>query len=250
MTSQKTIYCIHAADASQHFGRLQGIANGLKAEGRISEFISLSADEAKDSLSEKAKEKDLIVVMLTNDLDSRLKNLRDFLVGLLKKSSGIRVAEIIIDNIPYEREFISLPINDNKPVRDRQDMDEVWSSIEKDIQALFPKTSFQWKKVLIPVAVIAIVGLLIWLVPKLFNAGPEPDFTFTVRDINNGRKISDSSACYVPCLVTLTSTSKNADSIRWTLNDTVTLKGPTTDYPLLQPGKHKIELTAISGNKE
>ncbi len=250
MSSQNKIFCIHAADASQHFGKMQEIATRFKAENRISEFAPMSVEEAKASLSEKAGANDLVVVMLTNQLDPRLKELRDFLKQLQGSSSNLRIAEIIIDNIPYEREFMNLPVNDDKPVRDRDDMDKVWSNIEKDLEALFPKSSFPWKKILIPVAAIAIVGLLIWLVPKFFASGPEPDFSFTVRDINNGRIVSDSSACYLPCLVSLVSTSKNVDSVRWTLNDTVTLKGASTDYPLLQAGKHKVELTAIKGDRK
>ncbi len=250
MTSQKTIYCIHATDASQHFGKMQEIANRFKAENRISTFIPMSVEEAKRSLSEKVEEDDLIVVMLTNELDAALKDLRDFLKQQQKNSSGIRIAEIIIDNIPYEREFMNLPINDDKPVRDRVDMDQVWSNIEKDLEALFPKSSFRWKKILIPAAAIVVIGLLVWLVPKVIVSDPQPEFSFTVRDINNGRRVSDSSACYVPCLVSLNSSSKNVDSVRWTINDTISLKGTNTDYPLLEAGKHKVELTAMKGDRK
>jgi PKD repeat protein len=251
MPSQNKIFCIHASDASQHFGKMQEIASRFTTEGRIAEFVPLSVDEVEHSLPAKVQSDDLIVILLTNGLDAKLKGLREYLMLLQRNTSGIRIAEVIIDNIPYEREFMNLPINDDKPVRDRQDMDQVWLNIEKNLEALFPKsTSFAWKKVLIPAAAILVVGLLVWLVPKMFGADPEPDFNFVVRDINNGRRLSDSSACYAPCLVSLTSTSRNADSAIWTINDTVTLEGTSTDYPLLQAGKHNIVLTAVKGDKK
>ena len=152
MASQKTIYCIHANDAAQHLGKFQQISDRFKTENRIEDFIALSADQANQMLPEKAGGKDLVVVMLTNGLDSRLEELRDLLKQQQRNSANIRLAEIIVDNIPYENDFITLPHNDGKPIRERADMDQVWSNIEKDLEALFPKSSFQWKKVLIPVA--------------------------------------------------------------------------------------------------
>src|SRR5919109_795297 len=152
MASNKTIYCIHAADASQHFGKFQQLASKFKAENRITEFIPLTPEEANQRLTDEVNNSDLIVIMLTESLNPKLKELRNFLKQLQKKTTGIRISEIIIDNIPYENEFITLPHNDDKPVRDRDDMDQVWMNIEKDLETLFPKSSFQWKKVIVPVA--------------------------------------------------------------------------------------------------
>lgn len=249
MANLPIIYCIHASDAPQHLGKIQQFSQKFSEQKRIADFVSLPPEEANSLLREKAQETDLIILLLTLGLVSKQKEIENLLSQLKTERPNIIIAEIIIDNIQYENEYITLP-TDLKPIRNRDDMDQAWLGIEKNLDDLVPKPFSSWKKYIKPAAALVVAGLLIWLVAKVFDSGPEPDFSFTVRDINNGRKVSDSSACYVPCLVSLISNSRNVDSVRWTINDTVTLKGANTDYPLLEAGKHKVELTAMKGDQK
>ncbi|HTF20017.1 MAG TPA: PKD domain-containing protein [Chryseolinea sp.] len=247
MANPSVIYCIHAGDASQHFTKIQQIAQRLETERRISSFVAMSAEQAQTSLAAKLAHRDLVIIMLTEKLDPILLDLRTFLKGLRNNSPNITIAEIIIDNIPYESEFMNLPVNDDKPVRDRVNMDQVWEHIERDLNAMFPKRTFNWKKILVPAALAAVVALVIWFVAT--GSGPKSSFSFTVRDINSGRRLSDSSSCFLPCLVTFTSTTQDASALNWVVDDTARFEGASVDYPFLVPGQHKIELTAQKGSR-
>jgi PKD repeat protein len=251
MASLPTLYCIHSSDAGQHLGRIEQLAQKLRDQNRIAGLVTLAAENVDDGLAQKVERQDVIIVLLTAALEKFQGSLGPLLSRVKNKYANLPIAEILIDNIRYENAYITLP-TDLRPIRDRENMDQIWLEVETNLNELIPKgRSVSKKKFLVPAIIVAVVGLIIWLVAKIpSDSSPEPDFTFTVRDINNGRRVSDSSACYVPCLVSLTSTSKNTDSVRWTLNDTVTLKGASTDYPLLQPGKHNVELTAIKGKQE
>jgi PKD repeat protein len=251
MTSLPNVYCIHCSDAGQHLARIEQLAQKLRDQNRIAGLVSLVAEEVDDGFIQRVERQDLIIVLLTTALEKFQGRLGPLFSQVKNKYANLPIAEILIDNIRYENAYITLP-TDLRPIRDRENMDQIWSEAEATLSDLIPKPQpISKRKFLIPAIVVAVVGLLIWLVPKIsLNGDPEPDFNFTVRDINNGRRVSDSSACYLPCLVSLNSTSKNVDSVRWTLNDTITLKETSTDYPLLVAGKYKVELTAMKGDKK
>lgn len=127
-----TIQLIHASDAQHHTGELKSILSRMKAENRISDFNANDISISPDFKNENCQG---ILVMLTKDLGQRRNDIES---SLKNNNSNIKLIEIIVDNLPYDNDFISLP-NDLLPIRGRANMDLVWADIERDLQAMFPK---------------------------------------------------------------------------------------------------------------
>lgn len=137
MAELPSIYVIQASDASQHTGKLQEILQGLKAENRIESITTLGAEGDLSSVTGTVREGDLILVVLTHQLDTLRGRIETELKALKAERPEIRVGEIIVDNVPYENEFITFPA-DLRHIRDREDMDVVWSGIEQSLKDMFP----------------------------------------------------------------------------------------------------------------
>lgn len=136
MTQLPTIHLIHAKDAPDSLGRLKEILNNLKAEHRINKHVSIDA-ESSISLSGQVQEEDMILLVLSKALESQKENIEKELQKLKQQHPGLKVAEIILDNIPYENEFITFPA-DLKPIRNREDTEVVWDSIAQSLRDIFP----------------------------------------------------------------------------------------------------------------
>lgn len=137
MAQLPAIYTIQASDAPQHTGKLQEILQNLKTENRIGSFTSVKPDEDLSSVTDIIQEEDLILVVLTNQLDSQREQIETELKALQAARSGVRIGEIIVDNVPYENEFITFPA-DLRNIRDREDKDTVWSNIDQSLKDMFP----------------------------------------------------------------------------------------------------------------
>lgn len=140
-----TIQLVHSSDAQQHTGELKSILMRMKEDNRISDFtahdISINPD-----IHFQNKDRQGIIVMLTNELGPFRTNIESSLKNTIQESSNIKLIEIIVDNLPYHHEFISLP-NDLIPIRSRVDMNTIWKGIEHDLHAMFPKHDIEKPKI-------------------------------------------------------------------------------------------------------
>lgn len=137
MAQLPAVYTIQASDTTEHANKLKEILQNLKTENRIGDFKTLDADGELSSLSQMIQEGDLILVLLTQRLDSKREEIETYLLELKSGTPGIRIGEIIVDQIPYENEFITFP-TDLRPIRDRDDMDAVWDGIKESLRDMFP----------------------------------------------------------------------------------------------------------------
>lgn len=135
--SLPVIYIIQASDAPQHTGRLKQILQDFKVDKRIDHFEILGADDDLAFLYDKMKKDDLILIVLSDQLEENKEQIRKRCKNLKSGKPGIRIAEILVDNVAYDNEFITLP-TDLKPIRTREDMDSVWSGIDGSLGKLFP----------------------------------------------------------------------------------------------------------------
>jgi PKD repeat protein len=249
MASLPTIYCIHSSDAAQHFGKIEQLTQKFREQNRASGFVQIDAEKVDEALLQKVEGQDLVVVLLTNGLEQKQAALGRILSQLKTKFPDLPIAEILIDNIQYEKEYITLPA-DLKPIRDRQDKEQVWAGIETTIEQLIPRSKpLPLKKVLIGVAAVLVIGLLVWALPKLLSSNLKPDFSIKIMDNKSADIISGKTYCYLPCVLILDNNSPDSASFIWDLGDT-TLTGRDLKYVFLQPGKHDIKLTAVKGKKE
>jgi hypothetical protein len=133
--SQPVVYCIHASDAPQHAGELKMILLRMKAENRISDFKTINIS-VTPNFSFNGEVPKGIIVLLTQEIERTRVEIEKFMTNT-NQESGVKLIEIIVDNLPYHNSFISFP-QDLKPIRTRDDMNLVWATIEKNLQELFP----------------------------------------------------------------------------------------------------------------
>jgi hypothetical protein len=136
------IYIIQASDAPEHTGRLREILQNLKSENRISRFTVLSADEELSTLPGKLKKEDMILIVLTRQLEDHKNRIETRFNSLKDKQNGAKAAELLVDNVVYDKAFITLP-PDLIPMRNRKDMDDAWSSTMERLKMMFPKMKGQ-----------------------------------------------------------------------------------------------------------
>lgn len=182
MTQFPSVTTIQASDAPQHTAKLQEILQDLKAENRIESIATLGAEGDLSSVTRTVREGDLILVMLTHQLDSRRRQIESELKALRADQPGVRIGEIIVDNVPYENEFITFPA-DLRHIRDREDMDAVWSGIEQSLKDMFPAKkapkptpSTDWPKHLKIAGIVLGVVLAFFIFKGLMNedtGGPD-----------------------------------------------------------------------------
>lgn len=134
MSPLPSIYLIRASDASPYIDKLRIILQNLKIENRIKGFTRVDADGDLSFLRENIKEEDLILIVLTDKLESQKERIENFV-----KPLKTRVAEIIIDNVVYDNDFITFPA-DLRPICNRDDKEAVWSGIEQNLKDMLPVT--------------------------------------------------------------------------------------------------------------
>lgn len=158
----------------------------------------MNPDDDLTSLSDTIKEEDLVVVLLTNQLEPQKEQIESSLRDLNANRPGIKIAEILIDNVKYDNEHITFP-GDLRPIRNREDMDAAWTGIEQNLKNMFPPpvkkepVPFDWQKFLKVAVPILLLGiLLIWWSPWEGNSNTgtstnvsavDPSFVFQVEDV-------------------------------------------------------------------
>jgi hypothetical protein len=139
MATSPKVILIHAPDAPQHVGELKSILQRMKSDNRISGVDVFQVDNDVSSLPLKSVSDNSIVVVLTRDLEGSRGQLEK-LLHEVDAERDAKLIEIIVDNLPYNNNFISLPA-DLIPIRARDDMNLVWNGIERNLEMLFPKPS-------------------------------------------------------------------------------------------------------------
>ncbi|CAN5332930.1 hypothetical protein BH23BAC1_BH23BAC1_17920 [soil metagenome] len=177
MTQLSTVYIIHASDAPQHLGKLKEILFKLKTENRIGSINSLDEDYDFSAINEKIKDGDLVITLLTDQLEPQKLRIENRLGALKIKRPEIKVAEIIVDNLTYDNDYITFP-SDLKPIRSREDMDSVWSGIEKSLKDMFPSKTIteprpvtNWPKYLKIAGIFLLVMGVSFALYHLFESG-------------------------------------------------------------------------------
>ncbi|MGB6152103.1 MAG: hypothetical protein WBG48_08935 [Pricia sp.] len=183
MNTSKTIQIVHAVDAEQHLGRLKKILEELKGEKRIDSYMTLASDAVNQGSFSQLQEEDMVIILLTNGIEPEKTNIESILLGVKASKPKVLMAEIIVDHVPYETQFIAFP-QDLQPIRSRGDMDAVWSGIARNLRDIFParqepvgvaKPPFPWKKYL-PYALGALALIF------LFFLGPWGEEDDTVNE--------------------------------------------------------------------
>ncbi|CAN5332694.1 hypothetical protein BH23BAC1_BH23BAC1_17900 [soil metagenome] len=173
MSNLPTVYIIHASDAPQHLGKLKEILFTLKTENRISSITSLDQDYDFSAFNEKIEDGDLVITLLTNQLEPQKLRIENSLGALKVKRPEIKVAEIIVDNLTYDNDYITFP-SDLKPIRSREDMDSVWSGIEISLKDMFPAkrprpVTIDWPKYLKIAGILLAIILVFFIVRGLLD---------------------------------------------------------------------------------
>jgi len=159
------VYCVYGTDAPQHLGKVQTLMSQFKADNRIEDFFPLEIDNAL-AISERFKANDIIVLLLTVELNKKRKDIASLIVNIESKFPGSIIVEIIIDNVPFENRYITLPQN-LRPIRDVQDMDLAWNDIEARLKQILPAYKTQKKPQLSKyikylILIIVLLILMIW----------------------------------------------------------------------------------------
>ena len=161
MATLPEIYTIQAFDAPQHTDRLREILQELKTENRISGFTTLGADDDLSSISDTLKKDDMILILLTNELEEKREQVKKSVKMLISNQPGLRVAEILVDNVIYDNDFITFP-DDLRPIRNREDMDEAWNNIARSLRDMFPVKKKRKKKPFPLWIVFVVLGVLLF----------------------------------------------------------------------------------------
>ena len=172
MASLPEIVVIQASDAPQHSAHLREILQNLETKNRIRGFTALDPDDDLSSVSDSLEKDDMILILLTRELEGKREQIENRVKALKAGQPGIRIAEILVDHLPYDKEFITFP-TDLRPIRNREDMDAAWKSIEESLKKMFPVKEIRepvspkpqdeandlqsWEKLVIFVAIIMVV---------------------------------------------------------------------------------------------
>lgn len=237
-----TIYLIHASDASQHLGKIQGICESLKTETRISGYQTVEAGNPS-LLTNEVKPGDMVIALLTQEMEPHKAQIENTIGNL--KSQRVKVAEIIVDHVTYEKEFITFPA-DLKPIRAREDMDTAWGEIANQLREIFPsqgKVPIKWKKYLKYAALLVGLALVIWVGQKLFTPNGTADFDYEIKDFVTLRTIED-SVYYIPNQLLFSGKFDQPDSVHWDFGDGTTAeeRNPIKSYD--SAGRYAIEFVA------
>ncbi|HET8737044.1 MAG TPA: hypothetical protein VFM69_10635 [Pricia sp.] len=256
MESDKTVYVIHAPDGDQHLGNVQNILELLKNERRIAAHAAMESDTVTAESLATIGTEDMVLMLLTDGITSNKVQIEEWLLKLRDKHSGVRVAEVIVDNIPYEEQFIAFP-TDLEPIRSRGDMDRVWKKIGDGLRSILPVEEMEptppaWKKWVPYVLGILVLGGLIYLISQsgLMGKAPKAEFAYLVKDPIHADPIPNAEGCYIPCRVYLTDQSVDAETLRWDLKDTIIENEKQAQFVFKEAGDYEMVLEASRGNKK
>ena len=248
MANSKTIYIVHAADADQHLGKLKSLLEDFIREKRIKAYSSIHSDTVEANSFNAAGVDDMVIVLLTSGIAVVQKQIEEILLKLKDGQVGTKIAEIIVDNMPYDLQFMAYP-DDLQPIRDSENMDAIWQKIGVSLREQLPiSTEKDWKKWAKYTLAIVILGGFIYLIPKITGKNPKADFSYKVLDPIKGVASRDTT-CYLPCQVLLANSSANAKNIQWKLEEMVIDDENDPDYVFLKNGAHRMTLVAKNGQR-
>lgn len=257
MLNLPSVYLIYGSDAPQHSTKMKEILLELVKENRIKAFKTLESKTEWLLPSEEFVERDLIIVLLTDQIaEYHVAGTRG-LKELQAKNKQLKVMEIIVDSVPYDDSFIIAPIT-TEPIRKSPQIDEIWAGIKKDLFVMFPAPEPEieprpgdYKKYVKYIVAAVVLGLTIFGIAKLVNSKPEVSFGYDVRDLTMTEK-KDTTECYQPCIAYFFSESKDIDSLSWDFGDTL-MKAPSKklrpEHTFNQAGTYTIKLTATKGTE-
>lgn len=257
MKNSNTIFVIHAKNADQHLGKLKEILEDLKRENRIDSYKILKSNSVEEPSFEDLGPGDMVILLLTHELEPDRASIESMLIDLRDKQPDCKIAEVIVDNIPYEPKFIAFP-PDLEPIRARENMDGAWNEIKNSLKDFFPTAVISeddpeptpWKKyLLIILGVIVLIALVIWGIGKL-GGEPQADFTYRVLDPVRGDVFSNAEDCYIPCKVFFNNKSVDNKNLRWELQDTTIVDESDPEFVFMNSGTYDMSLVAIDGEKE
>lgn len=254
MSNSNTIFIIHSKDADQHLGKLQEILEDMKSENRIDSYSTLKSNSVEEKSFEDLGPGDMVILLLTLDLEPYRASIESILLDLRDKEPNCKIAEVIVDQIPYEPQFIAFP-SDLEPIRTRENMDAAWNDTKNSLKDFFPvreepEPATPWKKyLLILLGVIVLVALVIWGIGK-FGGEPQADFSYRVLDPVRGDVFSNAEDCYVPCKVFFNNKSFDNKNLRWELQDTTIVDESDPEFVFMNTGTYDMSLVAIDGEKE
>ncbi len=233
------IHLVQSSDAPQHSGKLQSIINELIAEKRIEALKSYSPQSITE-LEKQVGSADMVMSLLTYGLEPDKAKIDETLHKLRQKE--IKIAEILVDHINYDNEFITFPV-DLTPIRSRQDMDMVWENIEGQLRDIYPKQETigpktDWKKY-IKYGVGVLVVIIGILIAKGIGRKPFANFKLSPTE------------CPAPCNVSIINESTRAESYSWDFGDDTgisTESSPSHTYT--NPGLYTVKLVARANGKE
>lgn len=259
MATTKFIRVIHAPDVDQHLENLKGILENLKMENRITGYSHLASETVEEGSFKDVGREDMVIVLLTEGISGHKAKIERLLHKLKDSDDDTKIAEIIVDNIPYEPRFIAFP-TDLKHIRSREDLESVFKEIGESLRDMFPKMEEPvppppppptWKKY-VPYAVVALLALvgMYWVISSdIFGTTPKADFEYSVLDPIKGDLVDNADNCYIPCKVKFFDKSTDADRITWQLVDTTFIDERAPTHVYISPGKYKMGLMAINGKK-
>lgn len=240
------IYVLHGSDVQSHTEAFSKILINLQSESRISGYTFIPANQDLTTFKSNVHITDFLVVMLSSEIELQLVRIMSIFNEIKTTKPGVRIAEVIIDNIPYEDDYLVFPKN-LQAIRLQKDMDGAWAGVQKDLQDLLPKRSTKKKKfpyLILGGVAAAILLLLVFIV----TSGAKPTAMFSYKLQNSGT--SNPEFCYAGrCMITFTNTSKEYDTVEWKLGDSVSNVEQFSAF-FLQPGTVEITLTAFAGKKK
>lgn len=246
MASLPYIHLIQASDAEKQSDRLQEILQKLQSENRISGFVAVNVGEDLHKLNN-IKGDDLALTLLTHGIEAQKKDIEGMLSTLKGNHPSIKIAELIVDHVPYENEYLTFP-EDLKPIRDREGISAVWNSIEQSLKDMFPVQ----KPIIVDKSkYLKIAGVLVALILVIF---------IIIRLVINDNGIikeeilaeftTDKIDCEVPCTVTFTNNSQNAASYLWAFGDGQSSIEKNPSHTYNDPGNYTVKLKAQNGDNQ
>lgn len=170
MEKKPEVFLIFATDATQELARLLEILQNYKREDSIQDFSTLEFHINPTTLPKSPATDDLILVLLSNGLKSKIPELKNFLLVLKPKAKGVKLAVIKVDKIDWPNHFLTFPLGPST-LSNHPQSDEAWDQIHKDLGELlsFPAQEVpRTRKNLARVILILFIALLVliggWLV--------------------------------------------------------------------------------------
>jgi hypothetical protein len=175
--SAPNVYVFCASDSLPHQPAVSEILASLAGRECIASFIYFNKPESYEAAFGKIQTGDLALLLLSNGFVSLQSQIESQLKELHAKKSGLKLAEILIDNVPYDDSFTLLP-SDLVPIAGRNDPSSAWLSIQKKLEEWFPKVEKRksgFVKYLVAGLVLVALAIFLWPSPVETMPPPPPD---------------------------------------------------------------------------